>query len=285
MAADPFNQMTHATNRQFNRQNPAFDHRPLDCYHLATNAKWPEAQRWHYTAGENNNAGRYTTSATAARLARRGVDDQRRRRRRSPAPQYDLTLTPELLLAALQDDDAKIKDLVTRGAWTECRTESGATPLICAAAKGSGDAIEALLEAGANPLASDAVGATCLILAAFHGRLATVMQILDLATTTTTEVEAEAEAAVAAALLHCATHGGETPIMAAAKAGHAHVVKELMGRMPGDAGVGRCFDGGDARGLTAMSLACRNGHADVVGVLLGGGAIDGWMGHRSGPHG
>lgn len=284
MAADAFNQMTHATNRQFNRQNPAFDHRPLDCYHLATNARWPEPQRWHYTAGENANddAGRYPTSATAARVARRGVNDQRngrRRRRPSPAPRHDLALTPELLLAALENDDAKIKDLVTRGAWPECRTESGATPLICAAAKGSGGAIEALLEAGANPLASDAVGATCLVLAAFHGRLATVTRILDLATTTTTTTEA------ASALLRCATHGGETPVMAAAKAGHAHVVRELMERMRGDAGGEGCFDGGDARGLTAMALACRNGHADVVEVLLGGGATDEWMGHRSGPHG
>jgi ankyrin repeat protein len=168
MSSDPFNQMTHGANRQFNRQNPAFDHRPLDCYHLATNAKWPEAQRWHYSSGgvqrgQENAAGGYTTAATAARLARNGNGGEPRRQRTSLAPQYDLTLTPELLLAALHDDGARIKDLVTRGAWTECRTESGATPLICAAAKGAGDAIEALLEAGANPVASDAVVGLALV--------------------------------------------------------------------------------------------------------------------------
>jgi ankyrin repeat protein len=60
--------------------------------------------------------------------------------------------------------------------------------------------------------------------------------------------------------------------MAAAKAGHAHVVQELMGRMRGDAATVGYFDGGDTRGMTALSLACRNGRVDVAGVLLQGGA-------------
>jgi len=98
------------------------------------------------------------------------------------------------------------------------RTESGATPLVCAAAKGAGDAVEALLEAGADPLASDGVGANCLTLAAFHGRLATVAQILD-----AREV-VDSDGGVAA-LLTWPTQRGETPVMAAAKAGHALVVQ------------------------------------------------------------
>jgi len=43
---DPFNQMTHGANRQFNRQNPAFDNRPPQHLHLATCAMWPEPVRW-----------------------------------------------------------------------------------------------------------------------------------------------------------------------------------------------------------------------------------------------
>ena len=50
---------------------------------------------------------------------------------------FDMSLSPHLLLAALEDDAAVVKDLVSRGAWTECRADSGATPLICAAAKES----------------------------------------------------------------------------------------------------------------------------------------------------
>ena len=48
MGDDPFYvKMTHESNRQYNRQNPSFDSRPPDFGHLASNAKWPEAQRWH----------------------------------------------------------------------------------------------------------------------------------------------------------------------------------------------------------------------------------------------
>ena len=227
------------------------------------------------------------TAATAARIDRRGRGPSGHREGGSLGVTYDHSLTPALLLAALEDDGWRIKDLVSRGAWTECRTDSGATPLMCAAAKGAGDAIDALIEAGADVGASDAVGASALTLAAFHGRLATVTQLLDDPADPRAHPSegaapgpAGAVRRTAEALLVRPTHGGETPVMAAAKAGHARVVDELARRMKGDVASGATADG-----HTPLALACRHGHVDVVRVLLTVGGAGGCIDERSGRYG
>ena len=252
MGDDPFYvKMTHESNRQYNRQNPSFDSRPPDFGHLASNAKWPEAQRWH-SSGPSK-----ARSAKAARGSG-GIENVDA----FIAP-FDQSLSPHLLLAALDDDAAKVKDLVSRGAWPECRADSGATPLICAAAKGSIAAVEALFEAGANVVATDNVGANAVTLAAFHGRGDIVDAILN-----SREVAEEDGAALA--LLTWPTHKGETPVMAAAKAGHVNVVRNLLTRMaphrPG--GVEGYWDGGDARDRTAAALAARSGQTGCLRALI-----------------
>ena len=211
MGDDPFYvNMTHASNRQYNRQNPSFDSRPPDFGHLASNAKWPEAQRWH-SAGPSKRRSRAAPGG--------GIENVDT----FTAP-FDQSLSPHLLLAALENDAAKVKDLVSRGAWTECRADSGATPLICAAAKGSIASVEALLEAGANVVATDDVGANAVTLAAFHGRGDVIDAILD-----SNEV-AETDGAELA-VLTWPTRKGETPLMAAARGGRADVVRLLARRM------------------------------------------------------
>ena len=256
MGDDPFYvNMTHASNRQYNRQNPSFDSRPPDFGHLASNAKWPEAQRWH-SAGPSKRRSRAAPGG--------GIENVDA----FTAP-FDQSLSPHLLLAALENDAAKVKDLVSRGAWTECRADSGATPLICAAAKGSIAAVEALLEAGANVVATDDVGANAVTLAAFHGRGDVIDFVLD-----STEV-AETDGA-ALALLTWPTRKGETPLMAAARGGRVDVVRQLARRMAPHAplggsngGDGGYWDGGgDARERTAAALAARGGQTECLRALI-----------------
>ena len=255
MGDDPFYvNMTHASNRQYNRQNPSFDSRPPDFGHLASNAKWPEAQRWH-SAGPSKRRSRAAPGG--------GIENVDT----FTAP-FDQSLSPHLLLAALENDAAKVKDLVSRGAWTECRADSGATPLICAAAKGSIASVEALLEAGANVVATDDVGANAVTLAAFHGRGDVIDAILD-----SNEV-AETDGAELA-LLTWPTRKGETPLMAAARGGRADVVRRLAQRMAPHAPPGASdgesagyWDGGDARERTAAALAAREGQTECLRALI-----------------
>ena len=251
MGDDPFYvNMTHASNRQYNRQNPSFDSRPPDFGHLASNAKWPEAQRWH-SAGPSKRRSRAAPGG--------GIENVDT----FTAP-FDQSLSPHLLLAALENDAAKVKDLVSRGAWTECRADSGATPLICAAAKGSIASVEAFLEAGANVVATDDVGANAVTLAAFHGRGDVIDAILD-----SNEV-AETDGAELA-LLTWPTRKGETPLMAAARGGRADVVRRLARRMAPHAPPGASdgyWDGGDARERTAAALAAREGQTECLRALI-----------------
>lgn len=261
MSVDPFNKMTHGANRQYNRQNPAFANRPVDFAHFDHTSKWPEPVKWYRGRDEN------ARPKLPYREDARGDDV-------SFAPKWDPSLTPQILLAALEDDASRVKDLISRGAGTECRTESGATPLICAASKGANDAVAALLEADANVVATDKIGANCLTLAAFHGRLDTARLILD--APAVRDVDGAADA-----LLRWPTINGETPLMAAAKQGHANVVDELLARARGaEYPLLPYDDGGDVRGVTAVQLACRRGRLDAIKALIRGGAD---ANERSGP--
>ncbi|KAJ5084183.1 hypothetical protein NUU61_008762 [Penicillium alfredii] len=73
-----------------------------------------------------------------------------------------------------------ITELVTRGAETEWKnTENGRTPLATAAGLGFDTAIKPLLDAGADPTATDNYGCPPLVIAARAGHAKTVMALLD----------------------------------------------------------------------------------------------------------
>lgn len=259
---DPHHRVAHRANRQFNRQNPAFANRPTPG-HFDHTSKWPVPQRWSAAGREN----------VMPKLPY--AEDANGNDRSLPLmPRHDASLTPEVLLAALNDDADRLRDLLSRGAGTECRTETGATPLICAAAKGADAAVEVLLECDANVVATDKLGANCLTLAAYHGRVETARAIL--ASRRVRETDGALEA-----LLKWPTVGGETPLMAAAKNGHAAFVTMLLETMRGNTHPLPPYDdGGDPRRVTAMQLACRRGALDAVKALVAGGAP---IGERSGP--
>ena len=249
---DPHHRVAHRANRQFNRQNPAFANRPTPG-HFDHTSKWPVPQRWSAAGPEN----------VMPKLPY--AEDANGNDRSLPLmPRHDASLTPETLLAALNDDADRLRDLLSRGAGTECRTETGATPLICAAAKGADAAVEVLLECDANVVATDKLGANCLTLAACHGHVETARAIL--ASRRVRETDGALEA-----LLKWPTVGGETPLMAAAKNGHAAFVTMLLETMRGNTHPLPPYDdGGDPRRVTAMQLACRRGALDAVKALVAG---------------
>lgn len=256
MSAHRFDIPRHDHNRQYNRQNPAFASRAVDYAHYDHTSRWPEAVRWHKGYPDENARPRLPYEESADGVAHDPF-----------APKLDHALTPALLLAALSNDADGIRDLLARGAGTECRTESGATPLICAASKGASDAVLALLDAGANVVAQDKVGATCLTLAAFRGHVAVARLVLDHPSTIASEGATEA-------LLFRRTLNGETPLMAAAKAGRCEMIDELIFRVRGDRFPLKPYDDGAGydRRITALQLACRAGELDAVKRLVAGGA-------------
>ena len=261
---DPFHRVPHRANRQYNQQNPDFSNRPAP-RHFHHNSKWPTPQVWG-------------KGMESLRPPLPYAEDTYGNDKSLPLmPRHDQGLTAETLLAALSDDADLLRDLLSRGAGTECRTDSGATPLICAAAKGSNAAIEVLLECDANVVATDKIGANALTLAACHGRVDTALKLIN------SKNVAESEGALDA-LLKWRTNGGETPLMAAAKNGHAEFVTMLLEVIRGTTYPLFPYDDGsrDPHGVTAMQLACRKGKLETVKALVAGGAL---IAERSGPRG
>ena len=130
----------------------------MDSAHFDHTSKWPEPVKWYRGRDEN------ARPKLPFREDARGDDV-------SFAPSG--TLGPLRFSSPRSRTTPRASRISPRGAGTECRTESGATLLICAASKGANDAVAALLEADANVVATDKIGANCLTLAAFHGRLDT----------------------------------------------------------------------------------------------------------------
>lgn len=257
---DPFRGVPHRANRQFNRQSGG--DRPRNDFDHAS--KWPTPTNWSTGNREN------VRPKVPYREDAFGND-----RSLPLMPRHDPTLTPETLLAALRDDGDLLRDLLARGASTECRTESGATPLICAASKGANHAVRVLLENDADALATDKIGANALTLAASRGLIDTGLLLIRSKRVT------DSEGAIGA-LLKWPTIGGETPLMAAAKDGHHEFVTMLLKIIRGtECPLLPYDDGGDERRtITAMQLACRQGQLTCVKALVAGGAP---IGERSGP--
>ena len=210
---------------------------------FATNARWPEPQRW---------------CARAVRAARRpappagggeGSDSEG-----EGGVEVGETLAPLLLHAALRGDAEEVASLLQGGAPVEARVRSsGATALALAAAAGHRDVVELLLQSGASAGARDGAGATALCVAALRGQLGAVEAL----------VESQPPGA-REALLEVCTHGGETALLGAVKAGHVEVVKYLLGQ-----GADRAAAADSLGGVGAVGLACRKNRVDAALFLLG----------------
>ena len=111
----------------------------------------------------------------------------------------------------------KVDDLLGRGAPIGARHKgSGATPLILAAAGGHQGVVELLLKSDANPGDADDAWATAAHAAALRGHVECLATILE-------GPPGGGEPLVD--LVSAGTRKGETPLMAAAKGGHAAAVQ------------------------------------------------------------
>jgi uncharacterized protein len=182
-----------------------------------------------------------------------------------------------LLIASRNGDAAMIKTLLDGGADPNNATTNGTTALMLAAAAGKPDAVTALLDKGANVNAKENVkGETALTFAAAYGR-ADVVKVL---TAHKADVSATTKAQDLAAF---AKEEQERLAELFAQQGRGGRAGE-----PGAGGRGRGPQGPQIPGVTrqynytelvgywggmsALHLAARQGHTDVVDALLDAGA-------------
>jgi len=122
---------------------------------------------------------------------------------------------------------------------------TGWTPLMIAAAEGHAETVSALLQAGANVNATNALGRTALMFASSYGFLAIVQDLLD-------------QRADANIVPKDTT--GWTALISAARNGHLEVIRVLL-----DHGADASIK--DKQGKTALAWAEAQGHAEVAQAL------------------
>ena len=150
------------------------------------------------------------------------------------------------LLAAVKAGDVAALRAADKGALTKLCDEDGRTALSVAAAKGSKEVVQALLDAGAAESAVAAAGH-----AAFSGHAEALALLL---------AAGGAEAAKAPDPL-----SGMTPLMLASLKGHAACVAQLL-----DAAAP--LDATDSIGRTVLMLAATGGSVETVRMLAAKGA-------------
>lgn len=158
--------------------------------------------------------------------------------------------TPLMRAAHYGDLDA-LQTLMQAGAEIEARSNWGQTPLIAAARGGAADVIEALIYAGANVEAVTNVGNTPLMFAAEGGHCDAIKVLLR-----------------EGANLEARDRNGRTPLMYAAQKGHVDAIKTL-------ANSGVIFDAKDNDGRTALSVAAIGRYAAATELLQLGYAMRG----------
>jgi ankyrin repeat protein len=205
--------------------------------------------------------------------------------------------------ASYRDDRETAELLIHAGANVNATTDLGATPLWAASQNGSAAMVRMLLEAGANPNMALLVGETPLMVASRSGYPAVVEQLLRKdanvgahgargQTALMWAVAQQHPEVVKLLLEHGADvharsdvwsemmavpphgypeynrqipHGGDTPLMFAARAGDLASAKLLVA-------AGADVNDADAWGVSATVLAGHSGFRDLVEFLLGQGA-------------
>jgi ankyrin repeat protein len=155
----------------------------------------------------------------------------------------------EIADAAMRRDNAAVRRLVEARADVNVRQGDGATALHWAAYNGDVSLALLLLEAGADIGAANRNGATPLWLAASHGDAAMIEALLNAGADANEELPL-----------------GRRPLMLAARSGSVAGVRALLehGAEPNATET--------ARGTNALMQAADQGHADVLSVLIEGGA-------------
>lgn len=141
------------------------------------------------------------------------------------------------------DDVSGVRDDLRRGLDVNFIDEDGNSLLMLAAKEGSTKSAAALLSAGARIHPNNAVGDNALLLATFWGHEG----IVDLLLARQASLGANPR--------------GWTPLHYAAFAGHARIVAKFLTH-------GADINSVTANGLSSLMLAAKNGHDDIVKLLL-----------------
>ena len=141
------------------------------------------------------------------------------------------------------DDVSGVKDDLLRGLDVNFIDEDGNSLLMLAAKEGSTKSAALLLSVGARIHLNNAVGDNALLLATFWGHEG----IVDLLLARQASLGANPR--------------GWTPLHYAAYAGHTRIASKFLSH-------GADVNSVTANGLSALMLAAKNGHDDVVKVLL-----------------
>ncbi|CVL07664.1 related to Ca2+/calmodulin-dependent protein kinase Ibeta2 [Fusarium mangiferae] len=172
--------------------------------------------------------------------------------------------------------DQMIILLRRRGAIIEHKDDFGRTPLILAAREGHMDTAWLLFKYGANMEAFDHSNHTPLMAASDQGRTSMVIMLIrNDADVLARDVEGNTSISLASRKGHLGTvaclcnstsvnlsnNSGETPLILAAKGGHAEVAKKLL-----DAGAD--INASDNQGFTPLIVVAEQGHVETVKLLV-----------------
>ena len=167
----------------------------------------------------------------------------------------DISGATALYLATENQRKATVALLLANGADPNIPGRSGVTPLAAAALKGNDRIVEELLSRGADPNVIDAHGQAALTYAAAHGFPEVVRRLLD-----------------AGVHINSRYGHGLTALMWAA--GYEADVGTRAAESVIDLLLARCahLDAADDRGRTALMVAAKLGHVEVVEMLIDRGA-------------
>jgi ankyrin repeat protein len=149
----------------------------------------------------------------------------------------------DTLIAARNDDSAKVIQFLQRGVDINTADEHGTTLLMYAARNGNESLLDHLLNNDAKPLIKNKYGDDALMFAALQGHAGCVAKLLAAGVKPDTEIPAW------------------TPLIYAAFSGHGTIAKYLLDK-------GARVDARTPNGLTALMVAARNNRLDIVRLLL-----------------
>lgn len=153
------------------------------------------------------------------------------------------SINDQLVQAAYDGNEAKVKELLKKGAKPNSKDDNGYTALIYSCAYGYEGITKALIDAGAN-VKGRYNGVHPIVAAVNNDNTKTMKMLLD-----------------AGATVNCVDENGYTPLMFAAQEGYKNSINFLLIK-------GSNIDAETNDGHTALSIAIQNGHTDIVQRLL-----------------